>query len=98
MCNKSRLRGESQYIEHDLTWNERQIQEKINGWMREERERERAVRTGYARVQINGIWVRWIDIEKKAERKRLREEEKIEEEQKQRKKEREEERSQNFTE
>lgn len=30
MINKSRLKGESAYIENDLCWEDRKIQEKIN--------------------------------------------------------------------
>lgn len=63
MRNKSKLKGGIICIEHDLTWEERKVQEKIGRWVRAERDRGKEVKTGYARMRIEGRWVRWEDIE-----------------------------------
>lgn len=39
MRNKNNLRGERIFIENDLTWEERKLQERIFRWAKEEREK-----------------------------------------------------------
>lgn len=63
MRNKGKLKGEKIFIENDLSWEERRIQERINRWCREEREKDRDVKIGTGRVKIDGIWRRWEEIE-----------------------------------
>jgi len=56
MENKSKLKGGRIFIENDLTWQERKTQEKINKWTKEEREKGKEVKIGFARVRIGGVW------------------------------------------
>lgn len=63
MRNKSKLKGGIEFIEHDLSWEERKVQERIGRWVREERDKGREVKAGYARVRIEGRWVRWEEVE-----------------------------------
>jgi len=37
MRNKSRLKGENIFIENDLSWEERNVQGKINWWVKEQK-------------------------------------------------------------
>lgn len=69
MRAKNRLKGEKIFIENDLTWEERKVQEKIYRWVKEERSNGREIKVGYARVNIEGRWIKWGDIERKLERK-----------------------------
>lgn len=62
--NKSKLKEGIVYIEHDLTWEERKVQEEIGRWVGTERDRGKMVKAGYARVRIDGR-VRCEDIEQK---------------------------------
>ena len=64
MYNKRKLKGERFFIEHDLTWLERNTQKEIARWVRLEREKGRAVKIGMGRVKVGGIWKRWEEIEK----------------------------------
>lgn len=75
MENKSKLKGGRIFIENDLTWQERKIQEKINIWAKEEREKGKEVKIGYARVRIGGVWRKWEDVEKELEVNRRKGEE-----------------------
>lgn len=64
--NKSKLKGERIFIEKDLTWEERRIQEKINKWVREGKGKEmKDVKIGKGRIRINGEWRAWEEIERK---------------------------------
>lgn len=70
MANKYKLKNFKRgkiFIEHDLTWQERQIQGKISKWAKEEREKGSEVKVGYARAKIGGIWKKWEDIKKELE-------------------------------
>lgn len=69
MRAKNRLKGEKIFIENDLTWEERKVQEKIYRWVKEERSNGREIKVGFARVNIEGRWIKWGDIERKLERK-----------------------------
>lgn len=63
MQNKSILKGGVIFIEHDLTWEERKVQEKIDRWVRAERDKGGLVKAGYAKVRIDSQWVRWEKVE-----------------------------------
>lgn len=80
MCNKSKLKGENLFIENDLTWEERKIQERIYKWVRREKEKGREVKAGYAKVRVEGKWVKWEDMERKFWRQERNKEEKAEKE------------------
>lgn len=58
MKEKSKLRGEKIYIDHDMTREEREVQRKIRMRAREEKEAGRIVKVGYRKIFIGGIqWV-----------------------------------------
>lgn len=64
MRSKNKLRGERNFIEKDLTWEERKTQERIYRWVKQEREKGIYVKVGFARVQEKGVWRKWEEIEK----------------------------------
>lgn len=68
MSNKNKLKGGNIFIENDLTWEERKIQERIGNWAREERKKGKEVKIGLGKVRINGMWRRWHTIEDEIER------------------------------
>lgn len=70
MSNKNKLKGERIFIENDLSWEERKIQEKMNRWAREKREKGFQVKIGLGRIRIGGIWRAWSDIEREEEKDR----------------------------
>lgn len=41
MRNKSKLKSDKIFIENDLNWDERKIQERINRWAKEKRSKDR---------------------------------------------------------
>lgn len=59
MVNKNKLKGENIFIENELTWEERKRQERINKWVKEEKEKGKDVKIGFTKVRINGIWKKW---------------------------------------
>jgi len=71
MRNKSRLKGENIFIENDLSWEERNVQGRINRWVKEQRRKGMEVKIGIGRVRVKGIWA-WGDVERE-ERRRERE-------------------------
>lgn len=73
MRNKSKLRGEKFFIENDLTWDERKVQERIYRWAKQEREKGIFIKVGFARVQIRGVWRKWEKIEKELKDREERE-------------------------
>lgn len=73
MRNKNKLRGERIFIENDLTWEERKLQERIFRWAKEEREKGVLVKVGFARIQVKGVWRKWEEIEEE-----IREQERLE--------------------
>lgn len=63
MKNKKKLKGKRIFIENDLSWEERKIQEKIGRWVKREKEKGKSVKVGFK--WIEGKWKRWNEIEKK---------------------------------
>lgn len=59
MRNKYKLRGEKIFIENDLSWEERKIQEQINKWVRERRAKGEEVKAGWDKVKVRGKWINW---------------------------------------
>lgn len=57
--NKYKLKGEKVFIENDLSWEERRVQEEMNKWVRKMRERGEEGKVGRGRVKIGGVWKRW---------------------------------------
>lgn len=64
MKNKSKLAGSKVFIEYDLSFEDRKIQEEINRWIKGIREKGIAVKSGSKRVLINNVWVFWDNKEK----------------------------------
>lgn len=69
MRNKSKLRVDRIYIEKDLSWEKRKIQEKIRNWAREQKRKRKEIKIGIGRIKIGGKWRNWIDIEREEKRK-----------------------------
>lgn len=68
------------YIENDRTKKEREIQKKILGMARAEKEKneDTEIRVGYWKIQINGIWYKWIESKGKLEKQVFQERKKRE--------------------
>lgn len=66
MRNKNKLKGETIYIENDLTWEKRKIQERISRWAKIQKGKEVKIRMG--RVKIDNAWRLWADIEREENR------------------------------
>lgn len=67
MRNKNKLKGENIFIENDLTWEERKIQERISRWAKERRGKGEEIKIGLGKVRIGGTWKLWREIEKEME-------------------------------
>jgi len=46
-----------------LSWEERNIQVKINKWVKEQKGKGLEVKIGIGRVRIKGVWRSWADME-----------------------------------
>jgi len=76
MQNKFRLKGESIFIENDLSWEDRNVQVRINRWVKEQKGKGLEVKIGVGRVRVKGIWRTWADIEREGlDGEKMREEE-----------------------
>lgn len=64
MRNKLKLIGEKIFIENDLCWEDRKIQEEINKWAKERKGKGEDIKVGYGRVKVGGIWKNWEEIKK----------------------------------
>jgi len=64
MSKKYKLKGEKIFIENDLSFEERKIQEKMNIWARGKRSVGIEVKLGRGRVKIRDRWIAWEDIER----------------------------------
>jgi len=62
MKNKYRLKGEKIYIENDLSWEDGNIQVKINKWAKEQKGKRLEVKIGVGRVRVKGVWRAWAEI------------------------------------
>lgn len=65
MMNKNRLKGGNIFIENDLSWEERKIQEKINSWARERRREGVKIKVEYGKVMVADRWKDSEEIESK---------------------------------
>jgi len=74
MVNKYKLKGEEIFIENDLTWEERKVQERISKWSREMRNKGNEIKIGFGKVRVNGVWRYWRDIEKEAGNEKIEKE------------------------
>lgn len=55
MRNKFKLKGEKIFIENNLSWEKRKIQEKINRSIKKQKEKSLEVKVGLARVRVKGV-------------------------------------------
>jgi hypothetical protein len=53
------------YIDDDLTKEEKETQKKLRELAREDKDREKRVKIGYRKIQINGDWFRWDEGQEK---------------------------------
>ncbi|XP_024888803.1 uncharacterized protein LOC112465472 [Temnothorax curvispinosus] len=67
MRNKYKLKGGNIFIENDLTWEERKVQEEIYRWVKVQKSNGVDVKAGYARVRINGVWKSWEEVSRNLE-------------------------------
>lgn len=63
MKNKSKLRGSDVYIENDLSFEDRKIQEEIVRWVKKLKAEGADVKVGQGSVKVNGIWKKWRDFD-----------------------------------
>lgn len=64
MQNKNRLKGDRIFIENDLTYKERKIQERIYKWVKLERDKGEEVKIRIGKVRVKGVWRNWRETEK----------------------------------
>lgn len=64
MRNKFKLKGEKIFIENNLSWEKRKIQEKINRQIKKQKEKSLEVKVGLARVRMKEVWRTWAEMEK----------------------------------
>ena len=68
------------YIDHDLSFDERQRQSDIYNWVKEKRKNGAEVKVGLGKVWMNDMWIKWEEIvENEKAEKRRREREKMRE-------------------
>jgi len=70
MSNKYKLKGGKIFIENDLSFEERKIQEKMNRWAKGKRAEGVEVKVGRGRLRIRGKWKGWEEIEREEREKR----------------------------
>ena len=68
MRNKNRLGARKVYVDHDLTYKEREIQRRIRERAKEERKKEKTVTIGYQKICIQGTCHKWNEEKDKLER------------------------------
>jgi len=64
MKRKNKLKGDSLFIENDLSFEERKVQEKLNRWAKEKRSKGMEIKIGRGRARYRGKWTTWEEIEK----------------------------------
>jgi len=81
MKNKYKLKGENLFIENDLSFEDRKVQEKLSRWARGKRSEGIEIKVGRGRVKIRNRWITWEDIEKegriRGEREEIAREERV---------------------
>jgi len=70
MRNKFKLKGEKLFIENDLSYEERKMQEKLSRWAKEKKAGGTEVKVGRGRLRIGGKWITWEEIEREEREKR----------------------------
>lgn len=75
MQNKYKLKGHNIFIEHDLSWEQREIQRKILRWAIEQRNKGEDIIVGIGKVKVGGVWKLWEKIEEEEDKQNNKEEE-----------------------
>jgi len=76
MKKKYKLKREKLFIENDLSYEERKVQEKMNRWAKGKMSIGIEVKLGRGRVKIRDRWIAWEDIEREErEKEEMRREE-----------------------
>jgi len=57
MKRKGKLKGDSLFIENDLNFEERKVQEKLSRWAKEKRSKGMEIKIGKGRARYRGKWV-----------------------------------------
>lgn len=55
IINKRKLKGNNIFIENDLSWEKRKLQEKMGRWAREKRKERMEIKIGRGRVRVAEI-------------------------------------------
>ena len=88
MVNKGKLKETKIYIDNDMSYEERQVQVEIQGWVKKRRENGEEVKVGRGKVLVGDRWILWdvikeqerVAAEKARRRKRMRRDEEEDEE------------------
>ncbi|KAL6259327.1 hypothetical protein P5V15_009242 [Pogonomyrmex californicus] len=70
MTNKSKLRGGRIYIENDLSWEERKIQERIQRYKRKQKEKGLEVKIGTGRIKMDSGILEKLGRDRRGNRER----------------------------
>lgn len=68
MERRYKLRGEKEYITHDVGWEERRKREEMLRWAYDLRKRGSEIELGNNWVGIDGRWRRWIEVREEVKR------------------------------
>ena len=63
MKNKYKLQGKKVFINNDYTKKEIEVQKKLKELAKEEQKKGKKTKIGYRKIQIDGKWKSWADIE-----------------------------------
>jgi len=64
MKRKGKLKGDSLFIENDLSFEERKVQEKLSRWAKEKRSKGIEIKISRGTARYSGKWVTWEEIER----------------------------------
>jgi len=73
MTRKSRLKGGKIFIDNDLIWEKRRIQDKIYKWAKKYKSGGINIKIGIGKMRINGVWTNWADLEREGKMKEKKE-------------------------
>ncbi|RLU26458.1 hypothetical protein DMN91_000253 [Ooceraea biroi] len=68
MKSKSKLGTERVFIENDLTWEERRVQEEITRWAKDQRGKGMEIKVATGKVRVGeGVWKWWSEVKREQE-------------------------------
>lgn len=68
MLHKNKLKGI--FIDNDLSWEERKIQEEMNRWAKVQRGKREEIKIGLGRIKVKEVWRYWKEIKQKEEKRK----------------------------